>query len=73
MYTYDIQKLIYILCIMGNCYSVENVEEIELDEFKPLPLIQPFKYIKLKTKNEYKFKNRIYWIYFDEYHFKNNI
>ena len=70
---YDDQKLIYILFIMGNCYSVEDVEEIELDEFRPLPLIKPFKYKNLKTKKDYKFKNRIYWIYFDEYHFKNNI
>ena len=61
---YDIQKLIYILCIMGNCYSVEDVEEIELDEFKPLPLIQPFKFKILKTKKDYKFKNNIYCIYF---------
>ncbi len=59
--------------IMGNCYSVEDIGDIELDEFKPLPMIKPFKYMKLKTKNDYKFKNNIYWIYFDEYHFKNNI
>jgi hypothetical protein len=58
---------------MGVCHSVEYIDDIELDEFQPLPFIKPFKYQKLKIKNEYKFKSRIYWIYFDEYHFKNNI
>ena len=69
---YDDQKLIYILfIIMGNCNSVEDIEEIELDEFRPLPFIKPFKYKNLKTKMDYKFKNNIYWIYFNEYHFQN--
>ena len=58
---------------MGVCNSVEYIDDIELDEFKPLPIIQPFKYKKLKLKNEYHFKNKIYWIYFDEYHFQNEI
>ena len=58
---------------MGVCHSDEYIDDIELGEFRPLPLIQPFKYMKLKTKKDYKFKNNIYWIYFDEYHFKNNI
>jgi len=71
---YDIQKLIYILCIMGNCYSVEEkIEEIELDEFRPLPMIKTFKYKNLKTKKDYKFKSDLYYIYLNEYHFKNNI
>ena len=56
---------------MGVCRSVEYIDDIELDDFKPLLLIKPFKYKKFKTTN--KCKNHIYWLYCDEYHCKNNI
>lgn len=58
---------------MGICHSVEYIYDIEIDDLKPLILIKPYKYIKLKNKKEYKFKNNIYWIYLNEYHFKNDL
>ena len=62
---------------MGLCISVEK-NDIELDEFTPLPMIDLLKFKKIRKFNEYKFndykfKNRIYWIYLKENHFKNRI
>jgi hypothetical protein len=59
---------------MGVCKSVEYIEyDIELDEFEPLPMIKPYKYIKLAVLKSYYFKNKLYWIYRNENYFKNNI
>ena len=62
---------------MGLCISVEK-NDIELDEFTPLPMIDLLKFKKIRKFNEYKFndykfKNRIYWIYLNENHFKNRL
>ena len=67
---------------MGNCFNKEikeiiEIEEIELDNLEPLPIfkkIKPYIYKnKLKNQRDYNFKNNLYWIYRNEYHFKNNI
>uniref|UniRef100_A0A6C0ETC2 Uncharacterized protein n=1 Tax=viral metagenome TaxID=1070528 RepID=A0A6C0ETC2_9ZZZZ len=57
---------------MGICQSKEiDIEyDIELENFEPLELIKEYKYINLKKKKEYKFKNNLYWIYKNELYFK---
>jgi hypothetical protein len=66
---------------MGVCKSVEYIEyDIELDEFEPLPMIKPYKYIKLAVLKSYYYlgfnetmlrsqKNNLYWIYRNENYF----
>jgi len=58
--------------IMGICQSKEiDIEyDIELENFEPLELIKEYKYINLKKKKKYKFKNNLYWIYKNELYFK---
>ena len=53
---------------MGLCHSIEYIDDIEIDDLKPLKLIKPYKYITIKKKEEYKFKNNLYYIYLNEYY-----
>ena len=55
---------------MGICHTVEYIDEFENINLSPLKLIKPYKYIKLKKKEEYKIKSNLYWIYYNENYFK---
>lgn len=72
---------------MGICKSTEYIlidyELDDIDNFKPLPMIKKFKFLRYCGKKINKMidnesmmwsqKNNIFWIYKNENYFKNNI
>ena len=60
---------------MGICKSIVYIDDIELEDLEALPYIKLYSRYKTIKKTrlihsvaekEYKFKNKLYWIYFDE-------